>query len=52
MLMTWIALTGAMAGADDQETTYTVETLAAKVRPSVVVISVPDRDGQEKHLGT
>lgn len=29
-----------------------VEELTAKSRPSVVVITVPDRDGREKHLGT
>ena len=52
MFIAWLALTGAMACAEDQNKTYSVEELAAQVRQSVVVISVPDRDGQEKHLGT
>lgn len=31
---------------------YTVEQLAERVRPAVVVITVPDRDGQDEQLGT
>ena len=38
--------------ADESTKTFTASQLADKVRPSVVVISVPDRDGKEKHLGT
>ena len=32
--------------------TLTAAQLAARARPSIVVITVPDRDGKEKHLGT